>query len=425
MSERVLVLGSGGREHALAWKLLQSPKVDTVFVAPGNGGTHGDGLVSVEAADPIRFVKEHGIALTVVGPEAPLADGLVDRFRAAGLRCAGPIQAAARLEASKAWSKQQMREAGVPTAASGCFTDLPAALRYIESVDHLLVVKASGLAAGKGVVVCDSVHEAREAARDILEGGAFGQAGAEVVIEERLEGEEASLLAFCDGENLAVLPAAQDHKRIGEGDVGLNTGGMGAYTPAPVIADRMDEMVACALQPMMDHLRASGTPFTGVLYAGLMLTPNGPRILEYNVRFGDPETQVLLPMLNADLFDLFMGTVEGGLDRVPMAWHTGAAATVVAASEGYPKAYTKGHEIHGVEEANRLDGVTVFHAGTRRDGQVLRTSGGRVLAVTGRGDTLQAALDRAYAGIQKICFHGITYRRDIGHRALARRGGQS
>ena len=421
---KVLVVGSGGREHTLAWKLAQSPLVDQVWVAPGNGGTaEAFDNVDIAATDLdgiTAFAVEMAVDLVVVGPEDPLAAGLVDQLTAAGVRAFGPTKSAARLEASKAFSKAVMDRFGVPTARWGEFSDIDAAKAYLDSIDHLVVVKASGLAAGKGVIVCDDKAQAVAALEDILLDARFGGAGAVVVIEERLIGEEASLLAFVDGERMAVMPPAQDHKRVGEGDTGPNTGGMGAYAPAPVIADRVAEMAEIALWPIVRGMAAEGTPFSGILYAGLMITADGPRVLEYNCRFGDPETQVILPLLESDLYGIFAACADGALDPASVAWRTGCAATVVAASQGYPGSYPKGRAITGVPAADALDDVTVFHAGTRHTAEGLVTSGGRVLAVTGVGSDLRTALDRAYSGIDRIHFDGQQARRDIGHRALSR-----
>jgi phosphoribosylamine--glycine ligase len=421
----VLVIGSYGREHALAWKLAQSPHVSRVLVAPGNGGTaaaYTNVDVAVGDLDGlVALAKRESVALTVVGPEAPLAAGLADRFQAEGLRVFGPSRAAAQIEASKAFSKALMDRMGVPTARWGRFTTLEAATDWLDGVDFQVVVKASGLAAGKGVVMCTTRDEAVAAAADMLEGGAFGGAGAEIVIEERVSGPEVSLLAITDGTHLAVLPPAQDHKRVGEGDTGLNTGGMGAYAPAPVADGQVEALAALSLAPILEGLAADGTPYTGVLYAGLMLTERGPIVLEYNCRLGDPETQVLLPLLDTDLYELCDAAVDGRLAEVPLKVKDAVASTVVAASEGYPRSYPKGRSITGVDAAEGVDGVTVFHAGTRRTGDGLETSGGRVLAVTGVAGDLREALAASYAGLDALHFEGMHYRRDIGWRALENR----
>lgn len=424
--ERILIIGRGGREHALAWKLAQSPRVQGVWVAPGNGGTAlaGGKVANVDLqegdfAGLIDFARRSGVTLTVVGPEAPLADGMVDAFQAAGLRCFGPSKAAAQIEASKAFAKDFMARHGIPTARHATFSDFDAALAHLRQIDYPAVLKASGLAAGKGVILPASLDEAEAALRQIMLAREFGAAGDEVVIEERLAGPEASVLAFSDGRTVALMPAAQDHKRVFDGDQGPNTGGMGAYAPAPLMTPTLlDEVRRTVLQPTVDGLAAEGMPYIGVLYAGMMLTADGPRTLEFNCRLGDPETQVILPLLESDLVDVIEACLTGRLANVDVRWRDGAAATVVAASEGYPGSYPKGREISGVAEAEALPGVAVFHAGTRLDdaGRLL-TDGGRVLAVTGIGGDLPAALGRAYAGIEPICFQGMHFRRDIGARA--------
>lgn len=422
MSE-VLVVGSGGREHALAWALQRSDKVSKVWISPGNGGTAGVAdAVAIDADDVdalVSFAKERQVSLVVVGPEAPLVAGLVDRLTAVGIPAFGPTRACAALEGSKAFAKQMMDRCGVPTARWASFDGAEAALAWLASASFPVVVKASGLAAGKGVIIPESPEEAAGAVRDMFS-GQFGEAGATVVLEERLEGEEASLLAVCDGERYAVFPAAQDHKRVGEGDTGPNTGGMGAYAPAPVVAGHEAALAEQVIAPILRAFAEDGTPFRGVLYAGLMMTWDGPRVLEYNVRFGDPETQVLLPLLASDAFDLFLACAEGTLDPSFLQVHGGAAATVVAASEGYPGSYPKGRSIRGVDRASLLDDVVVFHAGTQDQDGALVTSGGRVLAVTGTGSDLRRALERAYAGLAEVEFEGMHFRTDIGWRATHR-----
>jgi phosphoribosylamine--glycine ligase len=424
----ILIIGRGGREHALAWKLAQSPQAGRVWVAPGNGGTAQAGSISNIAlaeddfAGLIGFARREAIGLTVVGPEAPLAAGLVDAFQAAGLPCFGPSQAAAQLEASKAFAKAFMVRHDIPTGRYDAFTDYKAALAHVRQIDYQVVIKASGLAAGKGVILPDSPAEAEIALRQMMTDRIFGTAGEEVVIEERLIGPEASVLAFCDGRTLIPMPAAQDHKRVFDGDAGPNTGGMGAYAPAPLITpELLAEIVRTVLQPTVDGLRAEGKPYLGILYAGLMLTQAGPRVLEFNCRFGDPETQVILPLLESDLLTIFNACLKGTLDQVVVQWRAGAAATVVAASAGYPGDYPKGREIKGTAGAEMLPGVKVFHAGTRRsDDGLLLTDGGRVLAVTGMGNNLSEAIERAYAGMERIHFQGMHFRRDIGAKAIDR-----
>jgi len=421
----ILVIGNGGREHALAWKLAYSPRVEQIFVSPGNGGTDGKWQIAngkwqntPDAKFAIRN-SQFAIDFVVVGPEAPLADGIVDTLQAAGVRCFGPTRAAARLEASKAFAKEFMARHGIPTARAAVFTAYEPALAYLRRAETPIVIKASGLAAGKGVILPETPAAAAAALRDIMIERQFGAAGDEVLIEERLTGPEVSLLAFCDGRTVAPMPPAQDHKRVFDGDRGPNTGGMGAYAPAPIAPPALvEELTAAVLQPTVDGMAAEGTPYVGVLYAGMMLTPAGPRVLEFNCRFGDPETQVILPLLDSDLLDVLKACVETALDRAEVRWRAGAAATVVAASAGYPGSYGKGREITGLEDAAARPGVTVFHAGTRRrdDGRLV-TDGGRVLAVTGAGADLRAALDRAYAGMQCVHFEGMHYRHDIGAKS--------
>ncbi|GAB4560636.1 MAG: phosphoribosylamine--glycine ligase [Anaerolineae bacterium] len=430
---KFLVIGSGGREHALAWKLSQSSKVSQVLVAPGNGGTAhpgGDGAPIANVAIPIAaengfaavvdLARKEAIDLVAVGPEAPLADGIVDALTAAGLRCFGPTRRAAQLEASKAFAKAFMALHRIPTGRYATFRSYEDARSYLDGVDYDVVVKASGLAAGKGVIVPESREEALQALHQIMVERAFGAAGDEVVIEERLYGQEASVLAFSDGVHVVPMPPAQDHKPVFDGDRGPNTGGMGAYAPAPLVTpELLDEVTHTILQPTVDGLREEGTPYVGVLYAGLMITAEGPRVLEFNCRFGDPETQVILPLLDADLVDVMEACLDGRLPDVELRWRPGAAVTVVAASGGYPGSYRKGLEIRGIEQAEQVPGVVVFHAGTKRleDGRLV-TDGGRVLNVTALGARLEEAIERAYQAIALIHFEGMHYRRDIGAKAL-------
>lgn len=423
---KFLVVGSGGREHALARALIASPIVSEVIVAPGNGGTAttpGVRNAPVPDDDMVGLVDlalEEDVQLVVVGPEVPLALGLADCMTDAGVPCFGPSASAARLESSKRFAKEFMDRHNIPTARWAAFTEVDAALAWAEAAPFPLVVKASGLAAGKGVLVTDSADQAAAALRELMVGHAFGAAGDEVVVEERLEGPEVSVLAFCDGERLAVMPPAQDHKRVYEGDRGPNTGGMGAYAPAPVLDDdALAQVVTDVLVPTVRGMALEGSPFVGVLYAGLMLTAEGPRVLEFNARFGDPETEVILPLLKSDLANVLVACVQGQLNPGAVRWKRGAAATVVSAAPGYPGPYPKGLPIQGVEHAEALDGVVVYHAGTRRtDDGALVTNGGRVLAVTGVGDDLREALHRAYAGSDRVTFEGRHMRRDIGRRAL-------
>ncbi len=426
MSDNVLIIGGGGREHALAWKLAQSDLVERVVVAPGNGGTATAGGKIENIAIPvteidrlIEFARDNNVALTVVGPEAPLTAGIVDRFTATGLRSFGPDAAAARLEGSKTYAKALMERIGVPTAAYRVFTDHTEALNYVRSVDHDIVIKASGLAAGKGVIVPGSRAEAEQALHRIMIDREFGDAGDEVIIEEFLTGQEATLLAFCDGATIVTMPAAQDHKPLLDGDKGPNTGGMGAYAPTPLIdEDLKAEIVKEVMRPVIEEMAAEGHPYVGVLYAGLMLTPSGPKVLEFNCRFGDPEAQVILPLLRTDLYQVLRACVDGTLSRLDIEWRDGVAATVVAASAGYPGEYEKGIPISGLTEAGSVPGVTVFHAGTALGDGVV-TAGGRVLAVTGMQPTLPMALACAYHGIEHIDFEGMQYRNDIGGRISA------
>lgn len=419
----VLVVGSGGREHAIAWALARSSEVGQVFVAPGNAGTDAPPRlqnVPIKADDLTAlcdFARARGVDLTVVGPEAPLAAGIVDAFQAAGLRCFGPSRATAQVEASKAFAKALMAEAGVPTAQYAAFRDYAEALAYARRYDGRVAVKASGLAAGKGVTVCSAMKEAEGALRAALVERVFGAAGETVVVEERLEGPELSLLAFSDGRTVVPLVPARDHKAAYDGDQGPNTGGMGAFAPVPGVGD-VERLADLTLRPVIAALARRGTPYVGVLYAGLMLTRDGPKVLEYNCRLGDPEAQVLLPLLETDLLALVEACLAGNLEGVPLTWRAGAAATVVLASGGYPGAYRTGLPIRGLEEAARMPDVLVFHAGTKRqDGEVV-TAGGRVLNVTGLGPTLAEALGRAYAAVRCVAFEGMHYRRDIGRSVV-------
>ncbi len=415
---RILVIGSGGREHALAWKLAQSPQVEQIFVAPGNGGT-GSGQIenipidALDIAKLLEFAQTAHIDLTVVGPEAPLALGLVDAFQAAGLRVFGPSRAAAQLESSKAFAKRFMIEEGIPTAVGAVFSDHQTALNYLYCQQMPVVVKASGLAAGKGVFVCATIDEAEDALRQIMVERAFGAAGDEVLIEACLEGEEASLLAFSDSKTVIPMLPARDYKRILNDDRGPNTGGMGGYAPSPYLTpDLIAEVGRRVLQPAVDGMRRRGTPYVGVLYAGLMLTGAGPRVLEFNCRFGDPETQVLLPLLDTDLIEIFLACIEGRLDQTTIRWKSECAVTVVMASGGYPGAYQKGRPID-LSGFQNLAGLYCFHAGARLDGEQLVTAGGRVLAVTATAPTLAQAREKAYRGVDGIYFEGMHYRTDI------------
>ncbi len=428
MSEslKLLVLGSGGREHALAWKLRQSPRVEQVFVAPGNAGTASELGISNVAIDPMdfdalsTFVRDEGIDLTVVGPEAPLVGGVVDHFQAQGLRCFGPSAAAAQLEGSKAFSKDFLARHGIPTAAYATFSELEAALAYLREHGAPIVVKADGLAAGKGVIVAMSLAEAEAAVTDMLSGNAFGEAGCRVVIEEFLEGEEASFIVMCDGEHVLPMATSQDHKRALDGDLGPNTGGMGAYSPAPVVDDAVyARIMEQVIYPTIRGMAEDGSPYVGFLYAGLMITAEGePRVIEFNCRFGDPETQPIMQRLRSDLVQHCEAALQGRLDQEKAEWDPRSALGVVLAAEGYPGSYPRGREIHGLGAGS--DDCRVFHAGTGVDGEKIVTTGGRVLCVTALGDDIAAARARAYAAIEGISWDGMQYRKDIGWRALQR-----
>jgi phosphoribosylamine---glycine ligase len=422
----VLVIGKGGREHALVWKLSQSPRVERVYCAPGNAGTARDGLnVPIEAGSfeqLARFAKKEKIGLTVVGPEDPLAGGLVDYFQKVGLRIFGPSKAAAQLEASKVFAKGLMRHADVPTAEFRIYDRPDHAREYIESRNHPLVVKADGLAGGKGVVVCSTKQEALAAIDRIMVKEEFGRAaGRQVVIEKRLDGEELSILALVSGRTIIPLQPTQDHKAVGDGDTGPNTGGMGAYCPAPLgTPELLDTIDRDILVPTVHAMKRKRMPFRGVLYAGVMVTPQGPRVLEYNCRFGDPEAQPLLMRLKTDLLALLEAVVDERLDEFEgkLEWDERPAVCVVMCSEGYPGTYERGFPIRGLNEVAEMPDVKVFHAGTRLDGDRVLTDGGRVLSVTALGDTLEEAQKRAYEGMSKITFRGAFCRHDIGSKAL-------
>uniref|UniRef100_A0A8C1LYK0 Phosphoribosylglycinamide formyltransferase n=1 Tax=Cyprinus carpio TaxID=7962 RepID=A0A8C1LYK0_CYPCA len=428
MAERVLVIGGGGREHALAWKLAQSPHVQQVLVAPGNAGTAKNGKISNSAVSVnnhtvlAQYCKDHNVGLVVVGPEVPLAAGIVDDLMSAGVLCFGPSAKAAQLEASKSFSKSFMDRHNIPMARWSSFTDPQDACRYIRGAEFpALVVKASGLAAGKGVVVARDKDEACQAVLDIMKDKAFGSAGETVVVEELLEGEEVSCLCFSDGVTVSPMPPVQDHKRLLDRDQGPNTGGMGAYCPTPQVSEEvLQEIQTSVLQKTVDGMREEGTPYVGVLYAGLMLTTEGAKVLEFNCRFGDPECQVLMPLLESDLYEVLMKTLQMELSLSPVQWlQDSAAVTVVMASAGYPAAYKKGLEITGLSQVSEM-GIQVFHAGTElKEGGGVMTSGGRVLTVTAVRPTLESALRSANEGVAVISFPDAVYRRDIGHRAIA------
>lgn len=417
----ILVIGSGGREHALYWKLSESPQTEQIYAIPGNPGMGASAEIALDDhAAILRFVKEHEIGLVVVGPEVPLMNGLVDELEAAGIRAFGPRANAAEIEGSKSFAKDLMKKYGIPTARYEVFTAAELARAYIRQEGAPIVVKADGLAAGKGVIVAMTEQEALDAVDAIMEDHSFGDAGARVVIEEFMEGEEASLLAFTDGTMIRPMISAQDHKRAYDGDRGPNTGGMGTYAPAPVMTPEMTERaVEEILKPTIAAMAKEGRVYRGCLYLGLMVTADGPKVVEFNARFGDPETQVVLPLLDSDLVAIMCACADGTLADVPIRWKDGAAVCVVLASGGYPGHYEKGQEIHGLADAEAM-GALVFHAGTAMKDGKLVTNGGRVLGVVGRGADISSAVDAAYAAATKISFKDAYYRKDIAHRALER-----
>jgi phosphoribosylamine--glycine ligase len=420
---KLLVIGNGGREHALVWKLAQSPRVSKIYCAPGNAG-----IAQLAECVPIQvhdlpglqaFATDHAIDLTIVGPELPLSLGIADQFRKAKLRIFGPTRNAARIESSKSFAKELMVRENIPTAASRAFDTMDAAFLWLETCDMPLVVKADGLAQGKGVIICATKAEAQEAVKSMLGDQRFGEAGARVVLEEFLEGEEVTVMAFADGRTVIPMIPAQDHKRIGVGDTGPNTGGMGAYAPAPLATPELQRrIVEEVLQPAVTGLSRVGSPFYGVLYAGLMIKDGKPYTLEFNARFGDPETQVVLPLLQTDLLDIIEAVVEHRLDQIQVAWQNQAAVCVVLTSEGYPGSYPTGLPITGLPQQSS-ESVVVFHAGTKQSEQTVLTNGGRVLGVTALADTIQQAQEQAYAALTPIQFKGCYYRKDIAHRVLS------
>jgi len=419
----VLLIGSGGREHAIAWKLVQSKDLTKLYIAPGNPGTAQCGqnipIGADDADELLDFARQNDVGLVVVGPEDPLAAGLVDAFEAAGIKAFGPSAGAAQLEADKAFAKQLMRSSSVSTAEGRTFDRFSDARAYIASRDEPVVVKAAGLAKGKGVFVCDDPADGILAAEKIMCDKVFGQAGEKIIVEDKLLGEEASILAFVDGRNIYIMESSQDHKPIGDGDTGPNTGGMGAYSPAPVVTeDMMNHITREIFVPVVDGMNRNGTPYKGILYAGLMITGGGPRVLEFNVRFGDPETQPILARLKSDLLEVLLAVCDGTLDQITLEWDRRPAVCVVMASGGYPGDYEKGKKIIGIEEAQQLEDVIVFHAGTKdMDGDIV-TSGGRVLGVTALGQTIRDAKERAYRAVDKIKFDGAYCRRDIADKAI-------
>ncbi|MDH5300522.1 MAG: phosphoribosylamine--glycine ligase [Gammaproteobacteria bacterium] len=428
---KILVVGSGGREHALAWKAAQSPEVSKVFVAPGNAGTAREpklenlaiGVTDIDKL--VAFARDNAIALTIIGPEAPLVIGVVDAFRAAGLRCFGPTKGAAQLEGSKAFTKDFLARHNIPTAAYQNFTEIEPAIAYVRKMGAPIVVKADGLAAGKGVIVAMTLGEAEEAIRDMLSGNAFGNAGSRVVIEEFLDGEEASFIVMVDGKNVLPMATSQDHKRVGDGDTGPNTGGMGAYSPAPVVtAEVHDRVMHEVIMPTVRGMAAEGNPYTGFLYAGLMIDASGaPKVIEYNCRFGDPETQPIMMRLQSDLVALCNQALDGKLDSATANWDSRAALGVVLAAGGYPGDYAKGDVISGLDGADTAD-AKIFHAGTTSQNGEVVTAGGRVLCATALGNSVGEAQRKAYQLADKIRWKGLLMRRDIGYRAIDREKGK-
>jgi len=424
---KILIIGSGGREHALAWKCAESANVETVLVAPGNAGTARENKVrnvAVESDDIdglLALAREESIGLTIVGPEAPLVAGVVDRFNEHRLPCFGPTAAAARLEGSKAFTKDFLARHDIPTAAYRNFSELQPALDYIREQGAPIVIKADGLAAGKGVIVAMSLEEAERAATDMLAGGSFGDAGARIVVEEYLDGEEASFIVITDGDSILPMATSQDHKARDEGDIGPNTGGMGAYSPAPVVTKEIEKQIMdLVIRPTLAGMKADGSPYLGFLYAGLMIMSDGtPKVIEFNCRMGDPETQPILMRLESDLVEICLATLDGRLSQQSADWDPRAALGVVLAAGGYPGSYAKGKTISGLDNADS-DTQKVFHAGTAGDGSTVMTSGGRVLCVVGLGETVAAAAKSAYEAADKISWEDIYFRRDIGHRAIAR-----
>ena len=418
---QVLVIGNGGREHALVWKIKQSPKVKAIFCAPGNAGTSEIAENVPIAADDIegllQFALNKGIELTIVGPEQPLVMGIVDQFNEKGLRIFGPNAHAAELEGSKSFSKNIMNKYGLPTAEYKNFTSSEEAEEYVNDKSCPLVVKADGLAAGKGVLLCRTTEEALIAVNTIMKNRSFGSAGDQIVIEEFLEGQEISVLAFSDGKTVLLMDSAQDHKAAFDGDTGPNTGGMGAYSPAPVFTEVMQQKVRDKIMlPMVRAMKQEGRPYKGILYAGLMLTKTGPQILEFNARFGDPETQPLLVRLDSDIIPIFEACIDGTLDQCQLNWKNKSSVCVVMAAAGYPNSYEKGKFISGLENANSIQEVVVFHAGTKKQDGKIVTNGGRVLGVTATGENTSSAIERAYEAVNQIKWEGIHYRKDIGYR---------
>ena len=416
---KVLIVGSGGREHAIAWKVAQSEKVDKIYCAPGNAGCAEYAecvpIGAMEFDKLVAFAKENEIDLTVIGMDDPLVGGVVDAFEEAGLRVFGPRKNAAILEGSKAFSKDLMKKYNIPTAAYENFDDAEAALAYLETAKFPIVLKADGLALGKGVLICNTLEEAKDGVRSIMMDKQFGTAGNRMVIEEFMTGREVSVLSFVDGNTIKTMTSAQDHKRAKDGDQGLNTGGMGTFSPSPFYTEEVDEFCKKYIyQPTVDAMKAEGREFKGIIFFGLMLTPDGPRVLEYNARFGDPETQVVLPRMKSDIVDVFEACIDGTLDQVELEFEDNAAVCVVLASDGYPLSYEKGFPIEGLEEFQKHEGYYCFHAGTKFDGDAIVTNGGRVLGVTAKGKDLKEARANAYAATEWVSFANKYKRNDIG-----------
>jgi phosphoribosylamine--glycine ligase len=420
---KVLLIGSGGREHALAWKLKQSPMLEKLYCAPGNPGiagiAEGVNIKADDVAGLLKFAKKERIDLTVVGPEVPLVLGIVDEFENAGLKIFGPSKTAAQLEGSKVFSKEFMLRRNIPTATFMSFDRMDDAVAFLKHAQYPLVVKADGLAAGKGVLICNTVQEGLAAIDQIMKDKIFAEAGAKVVIEDFLVGEEVSILAVCDGENYLILESAQDHKRIFDDDLGPNTGGMGAYSPAPIVTETLLRKIeARVIEPTVRGMAREGVPFKGILYAGLMITSQGPYVLEYNTRFGDPETQAVLPRLQSDLLEIMFAACEGRLNEIQLKWDKRHCVCVVMSSGGYPGKYENGYEIKGFEAAQEEADIVVFHAGTKFDGDKIVTAGGRVLGVVALGSTIKDAIKKVYIAVEKIKFDHMFFRRDIAAKAL-------
>lgn len=420
---KILVVGNGGRESAICWKIKQSPLCSELYCAPGNGGTSliAKNISLTKIEDLLNFAKENVIDLTVVGPENPLVNGIVDAFEREGLKIFGPNKNCAQIEGSKIFAKNLMKKYKIPTAEFEEFSDSRTAIDFARAMNFPIVIKADGLAAGKGVVIAKSFIEAESTIKKILDERVFGEAGKKIIIEEYLQGEEASILCFTDGNTILPMESSQDHKRVFDNDEGPNTGGMGAYSPAPCVTQNiMSQVEKQILLPVVKALKEEGCHYKGVLYAGLMITKNGPKVLEFNVRFGDPETQALLPRLKTDLVEVFLAVIEGRLEEIKLLWDEKACVCVVLASKGYPEEYKTGYEILGLENLNNMKDVFVFHAGTSLAGCNFVTSGGRVLGISALGDTIKDAIDRAYFAISKVNFKDMHFRKDIGYRAIKR-----